>query len=264
MLTVNSEDRARIAPLFADMEDTMIRSCLQGRMGEAYADALPPACAQILLGDFAFLAGDVQASGAEELVRHIPRYLLVIPKEPRWGPCLQSAHGERCRVVTRYATARNPRFDREFLGRLADALPEGVHLEPLGERWYGWSKGSWGRDLCSQFPTFEAYERDGIGFVVVRDGEVLSGASSYSVYDGGIEIEIDTREDCRRRGLAAACAARLILACLDRGWYPTWDAANPASAALAEKLGYRVARAYAAYAVEPPENEREKSSGQTP
>ena len=43
MLTVNSEDRARIAPLFADMEDTMIRSCLQGRMGEAYADALPPA-----------------------------------------------------------------------------------------------------------------------------------------------------------------------------------------------------------------------------
>lgn len=119
MLTVNSEDRARIAPLFADMEDTMIRSCLQGRMGEAYADALPPACAQILLGDFAFLAGDVQASGAEELVRHIPRYLLVIPKEPRWGPCLQSAHGERCRVVTRYATARNPRFDREFLGRLA-------------------------------------------------------------------------------------------------------------------------------------------------
>ena len=55
MLTVNSEDRARIAPLFADMEDTMIRSCLQGRMGEAYADALPPACAQILLGDFAFL-----------------------------------------------------------------------------------------------------------------------------------------------------------------------------------------------------------------
>ena len=136
MLTVNSEDRARIAPLFADMEDTMIRSCLQGRMGEAYADALPPACAQILLGDFAFLAGDVQASGAEELVRHIPRYLLVIPKEPRWGPCLQSAHGERCRVVTRYATTRDPRFDREFLGRLADALPEGV--QPV-DKWIEYS-----------------------------------------------------------------------------------------------------------------------------
>ena len=69
MLTVNSEDRARIAPLFADMEDTMIRSCLQGRMGEAYADALPPACAQILLGDFAFLAGDAQDPAAEALAR---------------------------------------------------------------------------------------------------------------------------------------------------------------------------------------------------
>ena len=44
MLTVNSEDRARIAPLFADMEDTMIRSCLQGRMGRRMlTPCLPPA-----------------------------------------------------------------------------------------------------------------------------------------------------------------------------------------------------------------------------
>lgn len=253
MLPIHSAGRASIAPLFAGMEDTMVLSCLQGRMGEAYADALPPACAQILLGDFAFLAGDALAPGAEALLRHMPRHLLVIPKETAWGPRLLAVYGEHCRVVTRYATTRDPRFDRAFLRHLAAALPEGVRLDPIGEGWYGWSKGSWGRDFCSQFPDFEAYERDGIGFVAVRDGEVLSGASSYSVYDGGIEIEIDTREDCRRQGLAAACAARLILACLDRGWYPNWDAANPASAALAEKLGYRIARAYDTYEITPPE-----------
>lgn len=54
-----------------------------------------------------------------------------------------------------------------------------------------------------------------------------------------------------RRGLATACAARLLLACLERGLYPSWDAANPASAALAEKLGYRPAGAYVTYAVTP-------------
>ncbi len=34
-----------------------------------------------------------------------------------------------------------------------------------------------------------------------------AGASSYSVYKGGIEIEIDTSSEYRRRGLATACGA---------------------------------------------------------
>ena len=42
---------------------------------------------------------------------------------------------------------------------------------------------------------------------VLKDGELVAGASSYSTYDKGIEIEIDTREDHRRKGLAYACGA---------------------------------------------------------
>ena len=56
--------------------------------------------------------------------------------------------------------------------------------------------------------------------------EWVAGASSYSMYTGGIEIELDTKEEHRRKGLALAVAARLILECLDRGLYPCWDAAN--------------------------------------
>ena len=74
--------------------------------------------------------------------------------------------------------------------------------------------------------------------------EIVAGASGYSRYRGGIEIQIDTRADCRRQGLAAACAARLILDCLSRGLYPSWDAANLPSLRLAEKLGYRFSHAY--------------------
>lgn len=259
MTEVKPADRAQIAPLFEGMEDTMIRSCLEGRMGQAHADALPPACARIVLGDFAFLAGDALAPGAEALIRSFTRRLLTIPREPTWGPLLLAVHGNRCRTITRIAFRKDPVFDRGALARMAAARPEGVRLEPIGRRWYDWSRDSWGRDFCSQFDTFEAYERDGIGFVAVRDAEVLSGASSYSVYGGGIEIEIDTREDCRRQGLASACAAKLILVCLERGLHPNWDAANPASAALAEKLGYRVSHPYTTYDIAPepsPDNEK--------
>ena len=85
--------------------------------------------------------------------------------------------------------------------------------------------------------------------MILKDGEPVSGASSYSGYRGGIEIEIDTRKDFRRKGLAFVCGAKLILECLDRGWYPSWDAHNLWSVALAEKLGYHFDHEYEAYEV---------------
>ena len=78
----------------------------------------------------------------------------------------------------------------------------------------------------------------------------MAGASSYAACDGAIEIEIDTRPDFRRLGLASACGARLILECLAREIYPGWDAHNQHSLALAEKLGYQLDRPYTAYWVE--------------
>lgn len=89
-----------------------------------------------------------------------------------------------------------------------------------------------------------------MGAVILKDGEPVSGASSYSGYQGGIEIEIDTREDFRRRGLALICGAKLILECQRCGRYPSWDAQNKGSVALAEKLGYHFEHEYTAYEVQ--------------
>ncbi len=45
------------------------------------------------------------------------------------------------------------------------------------------------------------------------------------------------------------CGAKLILECLKREWYPSWDAQNKWSVSLAEKLGYHFAYEYTAYEV---------------
>ena len=109
--------------------------------------------------------------------------------------------------------------------------------------------GEWSRDLCSQFPDSTCYEQLGLGFAALKDGEIAGGASSYTVYNGGIEIEVDVKQEHRRKGIARACAARLILACLDRGLYPSWDAANPESLHLAETLGYHSGGSYISYEI---------------
>lgn len=101
----------------------------------------------------------------------------------------------------------------------------------------------------SQFKDYDTYKKSGLGAVVLKDGELVAGASSYSRYNDGIEIEIDTRKDHRRKGLAYACGAKLILECLEKNLYPSWDAQNLASVALAEKLGYHFSHEYTAYEV---------------
>ena len=107
----------------------------------------------------------------------------------------------------------------------------------------------WCKDLVAQYRDYKIYGQYGIGVMILKDGEPVSGASSYSGYRNGIEIEIDTKEEYRRKGLAYICGAELILKCLERGWYPSWDAHNRESLALAEKLGYHLDYEYPAYEI---------------
>ncbi len=43
--------------------------------------------------------------------------------------------------------------------------------------------------------------------------------------------------------------AKLILECMDRGLYPSWDAHDMRSVALAEKLGYHLDKEYVTYII---------------
>ena len=110
-------------------------------------------------------------------------------------------------------------------------------------------ENAWSRDLVSVFPSREAFLRDGLGMAVTVNGRIVSGASSYTRYREGIEVEVDTRRDYRRRSLATVCSAALILSCLDLGLYPSWDAQNLWSVCLAEKLGYTFSHEYPVYEV---------------
>ena len=257
MVRITQEEMPQIAPLFAGSQETMIWSCLQGEMGKAWADrALHPRCAGVISGDFCYLIGDSGIREAEELVQALPAehtspFLLIIPLSEGWDKRITARYGDRAEKTERYALKKEKdAFDRNRLASFVERLPQGYTLRRIDRSLYeAVLREEWSADLCSQFASYEMYEEKGLGFAVLHQGKVVCGASSYTVYQGGIEIEIDTRKDFRRKGLARACAARLILECLSRDLYPSWDAANRASLALAESLGYRFDKAYATYVV---------------
>lgn len=268
-------DTKKASPLFKGSQESMIWSCLQNVMGRIYADSPEhPVSAMALLADFCFFAGKPDA----ELVRywagmceadraagsaaqstqsgensnsHPSRFIIMVPQNRAWGELIEECYGENAKKVTRYAIKKEPDiFDRAKLQAAAESIPPGYTMKMIDEALYLQCRQiPWCRDWVSNYTDYAMYRKYGLGAVILKDGEPVSGASSYTSYKGGIEIQIDTRKDCRRKGLACICGARLILECMERGWYPSWDAQNQWSVALAEKLGYHFDHAYTAYEV---------------
>lgn len=243
-----------IEKLFGDWQETLIWSCLQGVMGKLYVtNEEDPDCVMALLGDFCFFAGEPN----EEMVSFKPEgcrqdFVIMVPQDEEWGALIEHVYGNKSKRVERYAIKKEPDiFDRTKLQKIVSDMPTEYELQMIDEKWfYQCKEYGWCRDWVSQYDTYELYQQHGLGVILLKDGEVVSGASSYSSYQDGIEIEIDTHKDYRRKGLASICGAKLILECLDRGWYPSWDAQNLGSVALAESLGYHFDHAYVAYEIE--------------
>lgn len=244
----------KTAALFAGWEETLIWSCLQGVMGHIYVeDKENPLSAMAILGDFCFFAGKAN----RELVACKPAwciqdFIIAVPQSEQWAKMIEAHFGEKAKKVVRYAIKKEPDvFDRNRLQEIVGRLSLEYTIGLMDEESYEYCrKEGWCRDFVSQFADWSAYQKLGLGVVVWKDGVPVAGASSYSAYSGGIEIEIDTKPEYRRRGLATVCGARLILECLDRGLYPSWDAQNPWSVALSKKLGYHFDHEYTAYEIQ--------------
>lgn len=247
----------RIVPLFAGWEESLIWSCLQGYMGEAWADDRErPQAARILLADFCYFVGEANRELVTEQIKtHSREFVIMVPPMDEtgeaWAKEIEAAYGECCKRVERYAIKKEPGiFDKEKLKQIVASLDPAYEVKLIDEDVFRQTREEeWSKDFTSQYADYEEYHKRGLGVAVVYQGRLVAGASSYTVYRDGIEIEIGTKEEYRRRGFAAVCGAKIILECMDRGLYPSWDAQNKWSVALAEKLGYHFDRTYPAYEV---------------
>lgn len=204
-------DKEKTASLFSQWEETLIWSCLQSIMGSIYADDLDhPTAAMAICGDFAFFSGTPNV----ELVSYKPDwctqdFIIMVPQNDDWKNAIVQFYGSKSKIVSRYAIKKEPDvFDTEKLEKIISSLPDEYELCIIDEPLYQMCKEtSWSTDLVSQFQNYEEY---------------------------------------RRKGLACVCGAKLILECLKQNLYPSWDAQNKASVALAEKLGYHYSHTYTA------------------
>lgn len=256
ILLQNADELSRAAALFDGWQETLIWSALEGVMGRIWTVRSHPQAALCENADFLFLAGDPALPETRELLEawreEKRQYVILTPRTSAASQLIESVFGSRASRCERFAFQKGGEsFDREKLKRMTECLPPQAELRPIDRELYHQAlQSDWSRDFISQFLNAEDYLSRGLGFAAVVGGDMVGGASSYTCYSKGIEVQVETRADWQRRGIASACCAKLILTCLERGLYPSWDAANAQSAALAQKLGYVPAGTYPVWEIE--------------
>lgn len=249
MIELARQEREILAPLFAEhaLATTIIDAILQGHHGRAWCDdAREPQVAMLELDSFAVFGGNPDLPAARGLVASLGGHEVVPDgRENAWAALVRNMHTTRCTALPRWDFATEG-LDREHLRRLAAGVPDGYRVARIDARLVDRVKHEVDPALTENFEGGTDFLRRGVGFVALRGERLVAGVSSYCIADGGLEVEIDTHPEHRRRGLATVLAATLLGWCLDHGWYAHWDAANAWSAGLARKLGYQGERMYAA------------------
>ena len=242
------QDTIKAAGLFDSWQDTLIDSCLQKIMGKIFVtDVADPKSAYAYVGCFAFYAGEPD----RELVMNKPEgFVIMTPQNDAWARLIETCF-PAARKVTRYAIKKDTQFQKDVLKQFVEELPAGYELHEIDADLYDRClEDPVAKDFVSSFESKEAYLKNGRGMVIIKNGRIVSGASSYARYSGGVEIEVDTIAEEQRKGLATIACAALILRCLEENLYPSWDAQNRNSVRLAEKLGYEFDHEYTAYEVD--------------
>ena len=213
-------------------------------MGRAYVDDPErPAAWRVTIGPFWYFAGEADSPGGRALMAEFPAYNLLMPSPPAWVALAKETFGDRLVSFPRYSFAAD-QLSEAHLAALLDGSPHRDHVRRVDA------------DLLARpdnFVEIEDFESPadflerGIGYTLLEDGKLAGAAYSSLVCSRGIEVSLFVDEPYRRRGVATAISAALLLECVRRGLRPNWDAANTESCALAEKLGLTPDGTYESY-----------------
>ena len=141
-------------------------------------------------------------------------------------------------------------FDAEGEGyrRTLSSSPAGMQIREVAPD--AFDQCLW-RDMLLAFcGTAESFFQHGFGLSLVSGNAVVAEAYAPLLARGTMEIGVITAEDHRGRGYATYIAASVIERCLELGRSVAWscETDNPASVAIAAKLGFQGRRTYPVYA----------------
>lgn len=244
MIAIDKDNRKKLSKLFQAYKwNYLPDAILEGTMGIALADDADEPHVAVLEApnlNLSVVGGDAGHPSARPYLEQLPKLTALFFASEGWEELVHRVHAGRLIAMPRYAFTSEA-LDVEHLRELGSHVPDGYRLEQmnldLAQR-LGSEKSGFAADHMLNFCSPEDFIERGFGFCLLHGDEIASAATTFVVCHKGIEIQINTREKHRHRGLATVVAARLIVHSLQNNLDPNWDAANESSVGLATKLGY--------------------------
>lgn len=242
-------NRLRLTQAFRQVPrvDISIEGVLEDQMGKAYVDDLDnPSAFHIQIGPFHYFAGDAFGDGGQEMLRSFKPYNLLMSASKGWLDAAQRMYGERLIGFERYSFS-SEHLSLENIQTLSRDNKPAAEVKRFDSALLD---RTWGKDHFIDVSDFESpadFLKRGIGYYAEKNGEIIGAAYSSLVCSTGIEVSLFVAEEHRRQGIATALSAHLLQWCLQNNMDAHWDAANPESCKLAEKLGYVSTGSYKAY-----------------
>ncbi len=248
MIKLSNNQMYKIEGLFKDIKFYMGRSVLDGLMGEAYVDNLDnPTIAYLLVRQYCFINGNSNLELAKQVLKTLPKTCKRIIADDDWNDIIESTCND-FEKSKRYSLKKEKDiFNKQKLKEFSENLNSEYEVKTINERIYRLIKAD--DDDPKQMKITDDYMNKGIGVCCFRDDEIVGICSSNIIYKDGIEINIRVKEGYKHKGIGTAMASKLILMCLEKGIYPSWDAANLTSLELAKKLGYSYDSEYTIYKI---------------
>lgn len=231
----------KIKPLFKDIRFFMGNSVLDGVMGKAYVDnTLNPQIAFLVVRSYCFMSGNLSKEKLKDIINDNFKNFILIPSDSLKSK-IESIYKDSIIKRQRFSIKKEVKFNENKLKDMVNKIPSKFEIVKI-------NKNLADRIKKEDFINItDDYEKNGIGYCCMYNKEIIGVASSNIFYKDGIEVNIRVKENYRRRGIATAMAANLILECLRENKKISWDAYNINSVKLAEKLGFEFDSAYDTY-----------------
>lgn len=237
----DSEDRTHVRPLFEPHRRAraLIFPALDLGLGNVWANSLEtPTVARLQFAMINAVAGDSLSSDAKDIIQMIEPMQLVLAPDEGWTQIIKELWGDRLGIQPRTILSPDS-LDIDYLKQLKEQVPSGYTLERMSLEDIKRVDKRRAIHIPSFFGGSENFYNNGIAYCIKHEGKVVSMASTFTPYTDKFEIQVDTlNSKHRRKGLATAVSAALMVHALENGMTPYWDAANEASIHLALKLGY--------------------------
>ena len=249
---IEIKDRKKLYTILNECsyDRVLIDSVLEGDFG--YTDAIiinnEIKTVRLDSGSFTIIAGDSSLIEVDKLFDIRPIYVIT-PQNLEWDNVIKKKY-KNLLVPLKFVEFHYKNTNTKKLQSLINIIPDSYHIKEFDCTLSKKAEIDLENEyLFENFNSLSDFIDKGLGFCTVHNGLVVSAATSMAKSSKAIDIEIQTHKDYRKRGLASAVGAKLVLSCIEKGVKPMWLAANVASEKLAEKIGYTKTGEYISYSV---------------